>query len=143
MISPDGRRVTFAANVDGKRGLWLRDLDALSARLLPGTDGATYPFWSPDSRWVAFFAGGKLKKMDVTGGPALTLCDVAAGREGAWNKDDVIVYGVNRRRLVPRPRGGRYSDALKRARCRRVRNQPSRPVVLARWPPFPLHGTQR
>jgi len=94
MISPDGRRVAFAVQVDGKTGLWLRDLDALTARLLPGTDGAYLPFWSPDSRWVAFFAGGKLKKIDVTGGPALTLCDVD-GRGGTWNKDDVIVYGVN------------------------------------------------
>jgi len=96
MISPDGRRVAFAAMIDGKTGLWLRDLDGLSARLLPGTDGASYPFWSPDSRWVAFFADGKLKKIDVNGGPALTLCDVPqGGRSGTWNKEDLIVYGLN------------------------------------------------
>ena len=93
-ISPDGRHVAFAARVDGKAGLWLRDLDALGARLLPGTDGAGYPFWSPDSRWLAFFARGKLKKIDVTGGSALTLCDAAQGRGGSWSQEDLIVYGV-------------------------------------------------
>jgi eukaryotic-like serine/threonine-protein kinase len=94
IISPDGRHVAFAAGVDGKVGLWLRDLDALSARQLPGTDGAGFPFWSPDSRWVAFFADGKLKKIDATGGPALTLCDAAQARGGTWNKEDLIVFGI-------------------------------------------------
>jgi len=106
MISPDGRRVAFAANADGTRGLWMRDLDALTARLLPGTDGAAYPFWSPNSRWVAFFADRKLKKIDVAGGPALTLCDVQQGRSGTWNKDDVIVYGVNPGGLFRVPAAG-------------------------------------
>jgi len=94
MISPDGRHVAFAATVEGKTGLWIRDLDALGARQLPGTDGAGYPFWSPDSRWVAFFAGGKLKKIDVTGGPALILCDAGSGRGGSWSREDLIVYGT-------------------------------------------------
>jgi Tol biopolymer transport system component/predicted Ser/Thr protein kinase len=94
MISPDGHRVAFPAVVDGKRALWLRDLDGLSARLLPGTDGATLPFWSLDSRWVAFFTPGQLKKIDVTGGPALTVCDVVSGRGGTWNKEGLIVYGI-------------------------------------------------
>jgi eukaryotic-like serine/threonine-protein kinase len=93
MISPDGHRVVFAASIDGQTALWLRDLDALNARQLPGTDGAGYPFWSPDSRRIAFFAGSKLKKIDVTGGPALTLCDVNQFRGGTWNQEDLIVYG--------------------------------------------------
>jgi len=61
-ISPDGRQVAFAAAVDGKAGLWVRDLGALEARMLPGTEGASLPFWSPDSRSLGFFANGKLKR---------------------------------------------------------------------------------
>lgn len=106
MISPDGRHVAIAATVNAKTGLWLRDLDALAARLLPGTYDASWPFWSPDSRWVAFFAGGKLKKIDVTGGPALTLCDVADGRSGTWNKEDLIVYGITPGGLFRVPAAG-------------------------------------
>lgn len=93
-VSPDGRHLAFAAAYEGKRQLWIRDLDALAARPIPGTDEAIEPFWSPDSRFVAFFADGKLKKVDITGGPALTLCDAAGagGRGGSWSKNDVIVF---------------------------------------------------
>ncbi len=91
-ISPDGRRVAFAAQIDGKQGLWLRELDGLGTRLLPGTEGADSWFWSPDSRWLAFFAGDKLKKIDVTGGPPLTLCEGVNGVGGAWSKKGWIVY---------------------------------------------------
>jgi len=91
-ISPDGRRVAFAAQVDGKAGIWVRDLDGTSTRLLPGTEGSTLWFWSPDSRWLAFFTARQLKKVAVTGGPALTLCDVVNGRGGTWSRDGWIVY---------------------------------------------------
>jgi Tol biopolymer transport system component len=94
-VSPDGRHVAFIGIMDGQRALWIRDLDGLNARLLPGTNDAVFPFWSPDSRWVGFFDGAKLKKIDITGGPALTLCDVTQGAGGTWNKDDVIVYARN------------------------------------------------
>ena len=92
VVSPDGRRVADVIDQDGRRGVWVRDLDSLTGRLLPGTDDARYPFWSPDSRTVAFFAGGKLKKIDVAGGPAVTVCDAANGRGGTWNQNDVIVF---------------------------------------------------
>jgi Tol biopolymer transport system component len=91
-VSPDGRHIAFIANVDGKTGLWIRDLDSPTPRLLAGTEGAISPFWSPDSRYVGFGADGKLKKIDITGGPPLTICDAPSLRGGAWNKNDVIVF---------------------------------------------------
>ena len=68
-VSPDGRRLAFVAILDGKDQLWVRDLDSLAVRALTGTEGADDPFWSPDSRTSAFFADGKLKRIDVAGGP--------------------------------------------------------------------------
>jgi Tol biopolymer transport system component len=92
-VSPDGQRLAFVAiAANGASSLWLRPLGAASAQPLAGTEGATYPFWSPDSRFIAFFADGKLKKIDAAGGPPQTLCDAPNGRGGAWNRDDVIVF---------------------------------------------------
>ncbi len=92
-LSPDGKRIVFGARTsDGKAPLWVRSLDALTALPLAGTDGASFPFWSPDSRFVAFFADGKLKKIDTSGGPALTLADAPQGRGGSWSREGVIVF---------------------------------------------------
>jgi len=91
-VSPDGRYVSIAAAIQGKRLLWLRALDGLQAQPMPGTDDATYPFWSPDSRYIGFFAQGKLKKIAASGGPAQSLCNAPAGNGGSWNHDDVIVF---------------------------------------------------
>jgi hypothetical protein len=92
-ISPDGQRVAFvAASADGKTLLWVRPLDALTAQELAGTEGTTSPFWSPDSRSLGFFAGGKLKKIDVSGGPPITLCDAPDNRGGAWSSEGMIVF---------------------------------------------------
>jgi eukaryotic-like serine/threonine-protein kinase len=92
--SPDGHRVAFVAtSTDGKSLLlWVRSLDTLKAQALAGTDGATRPFWSPDSRFLGFFAGGKLKKIEVSGGPPITLCDAPDDRSGTWSRDGVIVF---------------------------------------------------
>src|SRR5262249_23480821 len=68
------------------------DLDSLSARQLPGTEEARYPFWSPDSRVIAFFTSGTLKKIDAGGGPAVMICAVCIGQGGSWSKDNVIVF---------------------------------------------------
>jgi Tol biopolymer transport system component len=92
-LSPDGRVFTYVAYRPGQNPqLWVRRLDEPFARALPGTDDASFPFWSPDSRFIAFFAQGKLKKIDASGGPPLTICDAAAGEGGTWNRDNVIVF---------------------------------------------------
>ena len=92
-VSPDGHRIAFAAtNTDGKSLLWIRPLDTLTAQALAGTEGAVRPFWSPDSRFLGFFADGKLKKIEVSGGPPITLCDSSGGGGGAWSGDGVIVF---------------------------------------------------
>ena len=91
-LSPDGRTLAIQARAEKVSQLWVRALDSLEARALGGTEGAIYPFWSPDSRTIAFFAGGKLKKIAATGGPVQTLCDAPAGRGGTWNADGVIVF---------------------------------------------------
>ena len=70
----------------------MRPLDSLTAQPLEGTDGASYPFWSPDSRFVGFFVPGKLKKIDILGGPPQTICDASSGRGGTWSREGVIVF---------------------------------------------------
>ncbi|HJZ81565.1 MAG TPA: protein kinase, partial [Pyrinomonadaceae bacterium] len=92
-VSPDGSRVVFAAsNSDGKRFLWIRPLDSLVAQPLPGTEGAAAPFWSPDSRYIGYFANGKVYKIDAAGGRPQALCDVREAGGGAWNRDGVILF---------------------------------------------------
>jgi serine/threonine protein kinase len=91
-LSPDGRYLAISQEVEGKTQLWVRPLDTLAAQALPGTGDATYPFWSPDSRSIGFFGAGKLKRIDVNGGPVQTLCDATTGRGGTWNRDGVIVF---------------------------------------------------
>jgi Tol biopolymer transport system component len=93
-VSPDGNRIAIVATrADGKSQLWVRSLDTLTAQSLAGTDGAFQPFWSPDGRFLGFFADGKLKKIEVSGGPSITLCDAPDPRSGTWNRDGVIVFG--------------------------------------------------
>jgi Tol biopolymer transport system component len=92
-ISPDGQQIAFVAvSAEGKTLLWVRSLDTLVAEPLAGTEAASAPFWSPDSHTLGFFAGGKLKKIDVSGGPPITLCDAPDNRGGTWNRDGVIVF---------------------------------------------------
>ena len=93
-LSPDGRKLVFNATGE-QAGLWVRDLDALEWRKLPDTQGAVSPFWSPDSRFVGFGVQNQLKKIDITGGPAQTLCEVPgiSVGSGAWNRDGVIIFG--------------------------------------------------
>jgi serine/threonine protein kinase len=97
-VSPDGRKLAFpAAGADGKAHMWIRSFDSLDARLLPGTELSNTPqpfLWSPDSRFIAFLSSDhKLKKVDISGGPAQTLCDAVSVWGGSWSPDGTILYG--------------------------------------------------
>jgi Tol biopolymer transport system component len=97
-LSPDGRRLAYLApTAERKNLLWVRALNGMAAQPLASTDGAAYPFWSPDSRFLGFFAGGKLKKIDASGGPPQVLCDTQEGRGGTWNREGVILFSPSSR----------------------------------------------
>jgi Tol biopolymer transport system component len=92
-VSPDGKELAFTAlSSDGNVALWLRSLESVAARSLPGTEGASQPFWSPDSRSLGFFAGGKLKTIELSGGTVQTLSEASWDpRGGAWSRDGIIL----------------------------------------------------
>jgi Tol biopolymer transport system component len=93
VFSPDGTRLALLAiGADKKRRIYVRSLDQLQATALPGTENALDPFFSPDGQWLGFFADGKLKKISVQGGGAVTLCDVATAPGGSWGDDGTIVF---------------------------------------------------
>ncbi len=95
MISPDGQRLVMRmGDATGKVALWIRLLNSLTAQVLPGTEGAGSFFWSADSRSIGFFAAGKLKRVDVAGGTAQTICESSEGRGGTWNRDGVIIFSA-------------------------------------------------
>jgi eukaryotic-like serine/threonine-protein kinase len=99
-LSPDGTTLAIdASGPDGKRQLWVRRLDGFAVQSLTGTDDATCPFWSPDSKFIGFFAEQKLKKVPASGGTVQTICDAADGRGASWSEKDVIVF-------APAPFGG-------------------------------------
>ena len=91
-ISPDGRQLASVRDDNGVRRLFLRSLDSLETKPVPDTSGAVYPFWSPDSRHLGFFADGKLKRIDPGGARAQVICDAPNPRGGSWNREDVIVF---------------------------------------------------
>jgi Tol biopolymer transport system component len=92
-VSPDGRHVVFVANApDSPTTLWVQSGASEPPRSLPGTEQASYPFWSADSESIGFFASGKLLRIPASGGPSVVVCDAPTGRGGTWNADDVIVF---------------------------------------------------
>ena len=95
-LSPNGSMLAFvAADSSSKTHLMVRALNALKAKELPTTEGASYPFWSPDNRYIGFFQSGKMKKIEASGGPAVTICDAPTGRGGSWNQDGIIIFEPN------------------------------------------------
>jgi eukaryotic-like serine/threonine-protein kinase len=91
-LSPDGRRLAFVGNVEGESRLWVRSLANATAQPLAATDGASYPFWSPDGQAIGFFADGKLKRVELPGGTVTALADAPSGRGGSWSREGVIVF---------------------------------------------------
>jgi hypothetical protein len=96
VVSPDGSTIAFAStDTLGATALWLRRFDARTATRVPGTEGATYPFWSPDSREVAFFSKGSLKRVPIDGGDVHTICAASIGRGGVWSPTGTIVFAAS------------------------------------------------
>lgn len=96
VVSPNGQRVAFTADsADGKRLLWVRELDSLVARPLVGTEGAYFPFWAPDSEHLGFFANAKVRKAELSGAPPQVIADAPNGVGGAWGRDDTILFAPN------------------------------------------------
>lgn len=93
-IAPNGHTVAVVGYLESarKNAIWIYELGSPGARSLADTGGASYPFWSADSRFLAFFADGKLKKLELSGGSVQAVCDAPSGRGGTWNKDGVIVF---------------------------------------------------
>lgn len=97
-LSPDGLRLAFVcSNAEGKRFLYVRPLDSAQAQMQPGTEGATQPFWSPDGKRVGFFAGGKLKRIDLEGGALQILADAPNPRGATWSTKETILFAPHQR----------------------------------------------
>ena len=129
-VSPDGRKLAFTAIQNGQMMLWVRALDALDAKALAGTESASYPFWSPDSRSVGFFTPSKLKVIDTSSGPPRDVADAVVGFGGAWNAEGTIVFS-------PRPLVGLCQVAVSGGPARPVTSlDASRGEVSHRFPVF-------
>jgi serine/threonine protein kinase len=102
-LSPDGRMIVFTVTADGQSSLWLRSLDSASAKPLRGTEDGIYPFWSPNSRSVGFFADAKLKRIDIDGGSVQVLANTSnSPRGGTWNRDGVILFAPRTAQAIRR-----------------------------------------
>jgi Tol biopolymer transport system component len=130
VISPDGSTIAFIAEGEGKGFLFVRPLPAATAQPLAGTEGAYYPFWSPDSKFIGFFANGTLKKVEASGGVVQSLCDAPYGRGGSWNRDGVILFTPGIHDVIYRlPDGGGQPVAATRVKKAGV-------YAGSRWPYF-------
>jgi Tol biopolymer transport system component len=130
-ISPDGKILAInATDGNGKTQIWVRPLNALTAQPLAGTEGTRRPFWSPDSRYLGFMAEGKLKKIDVTGGPPTKICDAPTAVDGSWSPEGVILLdGTGTDPILRVPAAGGAPVVI-------VKAEPSRKEIQVGWPEF-------
>ncbi|MGH9867099.1 MAG: protein kinase domain-containing protein [Candidatus Polarisedimenticolia bacterium] len=129
-LSPDGSTLAFVAVApDGRKSIWLRGLAEIDARPLPETYDAWYPFWSPDGRYLGYFADGKLKTIDLRGGSPRVLADAPTGRGGSWSREGVILFAPNLTSPIHRvPAAGGASEPV-------TRYDP-KTEITHRWPLF-------
>ena len=127
-LSPDGRKLVFEATVDGRTQLWLRPLESEAAQLLPGTENGRSPFWSPDNRSIAFFADAQLKRIDVAGGPTVTLASAPDNLGATWSRDGAILF-------VPQNSGPMYRVPAAGGKAVPA-TQVDPPRITAQWHPF-------
>jgi Tol biopolymer transport system component len=93
-LSPDGRTAAYVTTSNGRTSLWIRPLDGTTAREVAGTEGAGFPFWSPDSKSIGFFVGSKLQRVEMSGSTPQTICNQCPGRGGAWSTNGQILFGT-------------------------------------------------
>ena len=123
-LSPDGKQLAYAAIRGVTSQIYLRSMDSQEARPIPGTEGASEPFFSPDGQWIGFFSGGKLKKISVSGGAAVTLGDAGNNFGGSWSSQGTIVFALITRLASPASTGrGRHAAAADSSRKRRWRTK--------------------
>ncbi len=131
VLSPDGQKIVFVAKNDAGRDiLFVRPLNGTQAQPLTGTEDASFPFWSPDSHYIGFFSGAKLKKIEAAGGPAIAIAPAGTARGGTWSREGVIVF-------APDSQGGLYRISASGGTVKQLtapdlgRNETSH-----RWPSF-------
>jgi serine/threonine protein kinase len=129
VVSPDGRKIVFTARHSESTLLFVRRIDSQAAEPLAGTEGAIFPFWSPDSRSIGFFADGSLRRIEASGGPTQTLCTAQAGRGGSWNRGGTIIF-------APTPTDAIYRVPAAGGSVRRVTTLDPAHMTTHRWPCF-------
>jgi Tol biopolymer transport system component len=134
VISPDGTNIAFTARDDeGRSRVWVRNLNGGEARPLNGAEGGTYPFWSPDGKWLGFFANGKLKKSPIDSGPVLELAEAPRGRGGSWGTNNLILF-------VPEPTKAVFVVGASGGAARAVTTIDHELHTTHRWPVWLADG---
>jgi serine/threonine protein kinase len=128
-LSPDGRNVAFVATSGGVSQVWIRPLASFKSHVLSGTEGAYSVFWSPDGRNLGFFVLGKLKRVPLSGGTAVPVCDVGQARGASWSRQDTIIFGMFPGEIYQVPASGGQPKPV-------TRLDASRHDTSHRWPYF-------